>query len=139
MARRQSLLKLLGKRTCACLALALLGICVLLLFLSPLFRFAPYYSLRAWEIGMALFLSFQTIFAPLLQSRVRSFLPLSLSQRWISSLIIACLFSIPFLLIFFLLGASWSHVLVVFSGPLMIALVAVTLIMMGFYISGRFS
>ena len=139
MMRRQSLLRLLGKRACACLALALLVICILLLFLSPLFRFAPYYSLRAWEIGVALLVSLQTILAPSLQPWVQSFLPPRLSQRWISSLIVACLFSIPFLLVFFLLAATWSQILFVFNGFLVLALVAVTLVMMGLYISGRFS
>jgi len=66
-------------------------------------------------------------------------IPTHISQRWFSSLLESGLFILLILLAALVFNPVWDHVLLIFNGPLVIALVVATLIMMSFYISGRFS
>ncbi len=135
--QRFSLLQLL-KPTCSWLALFLLAASGFL-FVGPLWGLAPSFSLKTWEIVGALFLSLQIIFTPSIRQMIQLHIPTHISQRWFSSLLESGLFILLILLAALVFNPVWDHVLLIFNGPLVIALVVATLIMMSFYISGRFS
>lgn len=135
------LLKRVSKLIYSWLALSLFGICCFLLFDRPLWGVAPSSSLKTWEIVAALLLSLQIVLSPLIESLIQPHLSARLRQRWVISVIEGCLFSLLVLLASLLLNSVWDRVLLIFQGPFVIALVSVTLVMMGFYIFGgwRFS
>lgn len=132
-----SLLKLVYKRTCSWFALSLLLLCGFLLF-GPLWGEAPPSSLKIWEIVVALLISFQLVISTSIGQLIHSHLPPRLYQRWISNLIEGCFFVLLLLLAAFVFNPMWNHVLLI-QGPFVIALVLAMLVMMGFYLSGRFS
>jgi hypothetical protein len=132
-----SLLQLL-KPTCSWLALFLLTASVFL-FVGPPWGLAPSFSLKTWELVVALFLSLQIILTPSIRQMIQLHIPTHMSQRWFSSLLEGCLFGLLILLAALVFNPVWDHVLLIFNGPLVIVLVATTLIMMSCYITGRFS
>src|SRR5581483_12512532 len=138
MEQKFSLLKSVSKRTCSWIALALLILCGFFLG-DLLWGSTPPSSLKTWELAAALVLSLQIRFSSSLEALIRSLLPAHLFREWISSLIQACLVGLLLLLLLLLTGSTWNHVIFTLNGPAVFALVAAMLIMMGIYISGRFS
>jgi hypothetical protein len=138
MVQKFSLLKRVSKRTCSWFALSLLAISSLLLF-GQFWRVAPSSSLKTWEVVVALLLSLQVVLSASIKQLIQSHLPTRLRKLWISDLIEACLLGLLVFLTSLLFSPVWDHVLLILQGPFVIVLVVATLVMMGFYISGRFS
>ncbi len=131
------LLTWVSKRICSWLALSLFCTCCFLLF-EPLWGLAPFSALKIWEMIIALVVGLQVTLSSLIEPLIRSHCSTRQQQVSVGALVQACLLALLLLPVALLLGPIWNHVFLVLHEPFAIALVSVTLVMMGFYISGKF-